>query len=294
MYFKLTKVIMWMAAPGLLMLIVVACRSNSPAEEVVIPTQQEEIPPTTVISEAAAFEPTTATTVAEPDDLPAAPAQAGGDTLIKARTQANLNLRAGPGTNFAIVGGIPTDTEVTVVAKNQDGSWLRVQTGSGEVWVSGDPELVSVDRSLLTNLPVVAIPPALATPAFDFDTSNEMVNRVLNRIPLVVHYDDGHHTCASHAGLNNLLPVFNGARLGPHSGDFVAGADNVLIEYANGTFKLMRESPNTTFANGEKYLSFEDAIRMFADGQITWTGSFGDWPARGVPGCDPQADPNKN
>ncbi|MDX1523769.1 MAG: SH3 domain-containing protein, partial [Anaerolineae bacterium] len=263
-------------------------------EAVVIPTPPEEIPPTSVTGEAASFEPAAETAGEEPNDPPTSSPQTGEDTPIKAVTRTNLNLRAGPGTNYAVVGGIPTDTEVTVVGKNQNGSWLRVQTGSGEVWISGDPDLVSVDRSLLTGLPVVAAPPAPAAPAFDFDTSNEMVNRVLTQIPLVVHHDDGHHTCASHAGLNNLLPVFNGARLGPHSGDFVAGADNVLFEYANGTFKLMRESPNATFANNEKYISFEEAIRMLANGEITWTGSFGDWPARGVPGCDPEADPNKN
>jgi hypothetical protein len=33
-------------------------------------------------------------------------------------------------------------------------------------------------------------------------------------------------------------------------------------------------------------------MQMFEKGEIVWTGSFGAWPARGVPGCDESAKPD--
>ena len=89
------------------------------------------------------------------------------------------------------------------------------------------------------------------------------------------------------AGLNNLLPeVTNGNIIGPHSGDFVYNGDNVLFEYSNGGFQLIKENPIARFEGGAKYLSFTEAMQLFARGEIVWTGSISDWPGRGVTGCD--------
>jgi len=201
---------------------------------------------------------------------------------VKAQTLANLNLRQGPGTNYTIVGNVPANTDLTVVGRNADSSWLLVENGSGTAWMSGQSDLVSIDSTVVAGLPVVDAPP----PAYD--ASNPNVARVLNEIPLVVHHD-GSNTCASHGGLNNLFDVANGNVIGPHSGDFVYGADNVLFEYSNGSLQLIRENPVARFENGEKYLSFDRAMQLFASGEIVWTGTLGDWPARGVTGCDPAA-----
>jgi hypothetical protein len=153
--------------------------------------------------------------------------------------------------------------------------------------MTGGAEYVEIDAAALAKVPVVEAPPLA------FNASNAQVNRVLNQIPLVVHHPD-HDTCASHAGLNNLLPsVIDGNVIGPHSGDFVlVGKENVLFEYSNGTFQLIRDNPIARFDNGEKYLSLETAMKMFEKGEIVWTGNFGEWPARGVTGCDESAQPD--
>ena len=203
---------------------------------------------------------------------------------IKAQTQADLNLREGPGTNYAIVGNVPANTEVSVVGRNADGSWLLVETETGTAWMSGQSDLVSIDSTAVAGLSVVNAPP----PAYDANNVN--VARVLSKIPLVV-YHDGSHTCASHGGLNNLTNLANGNIIGPHSGDFVYGQDNVLFEYSNGSLQLIRENPIARFEGGEKYLSFDKAMQLFANSEIVWTGSIGDWPARGVTGCDLSASP---
>jgi hypothetical protein len=211
----------------------------------------------------------------------------GGLAGVTARTLTSINLRAGPGTSYPKAGGVPANTEVTVVGRNEDGSWLVVETESGEAWMTGSPEYIEIDAGALARLPVVEAPP------LSYDASNVHVNQVLNQIPLVVHHPD-HVTCASHAGLNNLLSsVADGNVIGPHSGDFAfVGMDgNVLFEYSGGTLRLIRDNPIARFEGGEKVLSLEEALRMFETGDIVWTGSFGEWPARGVPGCDESAKP---
>lgn len=210
-----------------------------------------------------------------------------GDGNVTARTLTSVNLREGPGTNYPVAGSVPADSQVTVVGRNEDGSWLLVETESGSVWMTGSPEYVEIDAKALAKLPVVE------APAPSYDASNIHVNQVLNQIPLVVHHSD-HVTCASHAGLNSLLSsVADGNVIGPHSGDFalVGQGGNVLFEYSNGTFRLIRDNPIARFSGDQKYLSLETALKMFEEGDVVWTGSFGEWPARGVPGCDESAKP---
>jgi hypothetical protein len=199
---------------------------------------------------------------------------------VPGRALTDLNLRAGPGVNYPVVGSLSKDTEVIVIGRTEDGSWLKIKTDDGEAWVSGDTDFIEIDRAQLAKAPVVEAPPLA------IDASNPKVDQVLNQIPLVVHHE-GRQTCASHAGLNNLLPeVTNGNIIGPHSGDFVYDGDNVLFEYSNGGFQLIKENPIARFEGDAKYLSFTEAMQLFARGEIVWTGSIGDWPGRGVAGCD--------
>lgn len=207
---------------------------------------------------------------------------------IKARTLTSINLRQGPGIGYPKIGGVPAGTEVTVIGRNEDGSWLLVKTDSGNVWMTGNPEFVEIDAASLQKLSVVE------APLLAYDASNVQVNQVMNQIPLVV-YHNGHFTCASHAGFNNLLPssVADGNVIGPHSGDFalVNQGGNVLFEYSEGSLRLIRDNPIARFDGDEKYLSLETALKMFETGDIVWTGHFGEWPARGVPGCDESSTP---
>jgi hypothetical protein len=210
-----------------------------------------------------------------------------GGPSARARTLTSVNLREGPGIHYRVVGGLPAETEVTVVGRSKDGSWLVVKTESGKAWMTAASDFVEIDAKALSKLPVVETPPP------SYDASNVNVERVLNQIPLVIYHRD-HFTCVSHGGLNNLLMLpEDGNVIGPHSGDFalVSKGGNVLFEYANGTLRLIRDNPIARFDNGEKYLPLEKALKMFEDGEIVWTGRFGDWPGRGVPGCDKSAKP---
>lgn len=262
-----------------------ACNSDTPAGETSIYPDQSESEADSFATledaeESGAIQNGGANAAAGNDSAETTQTGAKENVTVTAQTLANLNLRQGPGTGYAVAGSVPANSQVTIIGRNNDGSWLLVKSDAGQVWISAQPDLVKVDQSALNTLPVVSAP----APAFD--AGNPNVQRVLNEIPLVV-YHGGRHTCASHGGLNNLLPeVANGNVIGPHSGDFIMGQDNVLFEYSNGTFRLIKENPIARFEGDQKSLSFEQAMQLFASGDIVWNGSIGDWPGRGVTGCD--------
>jgi uncharacterized protein YraI len=204
------------------------------------------------------------------------------------RALVDLNLRAGPGVAYPVQGSLKKDDQVTVVGRNKDGSWLLVETKDGKkLWVSGGSEFVQVDRVAVDRLPVVE------TGSVAFNASDPKVNQVLNEIPLLVYHRD-HFTCASHGGLNRLLPdVVEGNIVGPNSGDFAypgkGGA--VLFRYTGGTFVLIRDNPIARFDGDKESLPLDQALQMFEKGEVVWTGHIGDWPGRGVESCDLSAKP---
>jgi hypothetical protein len=207
---------------------------------------------------------------------------------VKARTLTSVNLRQGPGLAYPTTGGVPADTEVAVIGRSQDGAWLLVRTDAGTEWITGNPEFVEIDAAIVHKLPVIEAPPLA------FNGGNAQVDDVMNRIPLVVYHAD-HFTCASHAGLNNLMPsVVDGNVIGPHAGDFafVSAEGNVLFEYSQGGLRLIRDNPIARFDGDQKSLPLNVALKMFETGEIDWTGNFGDWPGRGVPGCDESSQPD--
>jgi hypothetical protein len=208
----------------------------------------------------------------------AEPAEATGKTLV------DLNMRQGPGVNYDVVGSLPADSEFKAVGRNADSSWLAVEDKDGnQVWVSAASEFVEIDADKVAALSVVE------ASASAYDAGDPNVNKLFNEIPLVLHNPNS-FTCVSHAGLKNLEPLTEGNVIGPHSGDFVhTELGNVLFKYINGSLRLIRENPIARFEGDAESLSFEEAIKMFELGEIVWTGHIGEWPARGVTGCDPAA-----
>ncbi len=65
---------------------------------------------------------------------------------------AKLNVRSGPGTNYAPVGSVSQGDLLPVVGKNSNCTWLKVRlTDKSEAWISGSPKYVK----LSTNCSVV-------------------------------------------------------------------------------------------------------------------------------------------
>lgn len=68
-------------------------------------------------------------------EQPAALFAQGQQPSYKTPADANMNLRAGPGTDFDKVAQIPMGTAVTALGSNADGSWVVVQYNDKYGWL---------------------------------------------------------------------------------------------------------------------------------------------------------------
>jgi len=92
---------------------------------------------------------------------PAAAAD-GPQLTVKVTT---LNLRQGPGTNYAVVGKLTQGTQAAIIGRNAAGDWYQVRpTGGSTGWVTGTPALVQVTGDL-TTVPIVSASAPAAKPA---------------------------------------------------------------------------------------------------------------------------------
>jgi hypothetical protein len=89
-----------------------------------------------------------------PTDLPTASPTPAAAQVVAAST---VNVRAGPGTNYQVVGALPPNTPLQVVGRNQDGSWWQIQLpGNAVGWVAGSV----VEARNVDGIPVAQAPPA--------------------------------------------------------------------------------------------------------------------------------------
>ena len=87
-------------------------------------------------------------------------------------TQNGLNIRGGPGTNYATVGALAAGSAVQPIARNETGDWFQITLpGSGTGWVAGwlligapSPESLPVASDIPTPPPPPPTAPAVASP----------------------------------------------------------------------------------------------------------------------------------
>lgn len=83
---------------------------------------------------------------------------------VTATAAQNANLRAGPGTNYPVVGGVQAGTPLEIVARNADGTWYKLVNGSwiiGQL-VNGNP-IVPVDDAPIPLASATVAPVASAS-----------------------------------------------------------------------------------------------------------------------------------
>ncbi|MBM3128662.1 MAG: hypothetical protein FJ009_08580 [Chloroflexi bacterium] len=143
----------WVLALMLLGLGASACGSAptaTPKPTLPLPT----LPPTPVL-------PTLTPTPVPPTPTPVPPTPT--PVPPQATTKQQVNVRQGPGTQFAIAGKMPANTNVIVVGKSEDGKWFQVAfpDAAHPAWVPN--EFVTITGKI-DQLPVVAVaPPPTAT-----------------------------------------------------------------------------------------------------------------------------------
>ncbi|MEQ8676137.1 MAG: SH3 domain-containing protein [Aggregatilineales bacterium] len=68
---------------------------------------------------------------------------------LEATSTSNVNLRAGTGTTFDVVGTLTTNEVITINGRNSAGDWLRLETEDGTAWVFASLISTEGDVSLL-------------------------------------------------------------------------------------------------------------------------------------------------
>jgi uncharacterized protein YgiM (DUF1202 family) len=66
------------------------------------------------------------------------------------------NVRSGPGTTYAILGGVNAGEQFDVVGKDASAQWLVINYANGQGWIAAFVVTLAGD---LNNLPIIAAPP---------------------------------------------------------------------------------------------------------------------------------------
>lgn len=75
--------------------------------------------------------------------------RSGSLLTLAAQASGSINVRGGPGTAFAVIGGLSAGQPVLVTGRNAAGDWLQVKLAEGFGWVLADLLAVEGDMSLL-------------------------------------------------------------------------------------------------------------------------------------------------
>ncbi len=138
---------------ALVFLICMGCSSaaTSPTPKVPTPTQTSATTITLVVP------------TATPQPTPTIPSTPTATPVsIKVSAKQTVNVRQGPGTQFAVVGKLQLNTNVVVLGKNEDGQWLQIALpdAANPGWVS--VSVVSVSGAT-DSLQVIAVVPSPTT-----------------------------------------------------------------------------------------------------------------------------------
>ena len=86
-------------------------------------------------------------------ETPAAPEITGPALTIIVE---GANLRAGPGTDYPVVGGLYQDESAALLGRNQAGDWLQLQTPNGPAWIFATLVQTTIP---IPDLPAIDPPP---------------------------------------------------------------------------------------------------------------------------------------
>ncbi len=95
--------------------------------------------------------------IPQPQVLTTTTLEAGAQADAVVNADSNVNLRQGPGTNYPVVGTVSPGAELTVLGRNADSSWFRIETAAGQqAWIWGSLITLSIDAA---SVPVAEAPP---------------------------------------------------------------------------------------------------------------------------------------
>ncbi len=124
------------------------------------------LPATTVAQQpvtdvvAVATVPLTPTTAAPLDAPTATSAPAAAEAVVSQ----DMNVRSGPGTNYAVIGAAQTGTRLLIKGKDPTGAWWQVDYNGQNGWLFGDLVSANNTSAVAVAQDIPAPPPPTATP----------------------------------------------------------------------------------------------------------------------------------
>ena len=127
-----------------------------------------------------------------------------------------INVREGPGTNYAVVGRIEPGDEANVTGRNEDSSWWQVTLAESESadamgWVFG--ELITLENS--ENIPFIEAPPTPIPPTPAPETAEATTEENPDAETLAEQLRCGKDFCVTYQAMVSMAE--NGGCIGNHS-----------------------------------------------------------------------------
>lgn len=104
----------------------------------------------------------------------AAPAFAQDEDALTGTALFDVNIRAAPGTNRAVIGRLPYGTKVTAIGRSEGNNWIQIESEETTGWVAAWLLIFSDDTSQLPVTTDVEPPPASDKGPFDLVTPYNM------------------------------------------------------------------------------------------------------------------------
>lgn len=164
------------------------------------------------------------------------PQEAAAQPELEAQLVApgTVNLRSGPGTNFAVIGALSANTPVRIIGRNADSSWWQVEITPGSTgWVASSVVSASHAEAVplveAGNAPAAAPAAAAPQPVADTAPPAESPKPKYQYEP-TGWFDDGN------AGLTRFLGTITDKNGSPVNGVFVRAScgDYSTISYPSG------------------------------------------------------------
>ncbi|WP_096787682.1 DUF1236 domain-containing protein [Rhodobacter sp. CZR27] len=145
-------------------------------------------------------------------------AGAASAQVQEARPVTDLNLRSGPGSNYAIVGVVPADTMVMVEGCVEGAKWCRVNHAGASGWAAGDYLAMSVEN---TAVPLASGDPRITYETMTYEEDNDSGSVIAG----------GAAGAASGAAIGGPVGALIGGVIGMAGGDALDPPDTTTVTF---------------------------------------------------------------
>jgi uncharacterized protein YraI len=128
-------------------------------------TEPSDVEAEATAAETSAEEAQTAETAPAAETAPPVAAEPVPTDRVTLTSGQIVNLREGPGTNYAVVGQLTPGQRYDVTGKNEDGSWWQIDNSGQKAWIIGQLVSASGDTGSVAVAQDIPEPPVAAAPA---------------------------------------------------------------------------------------------------------------------------------